>query len=254
MNLTDSRIDQVTADTLRQLDASDRDGWPPGAPLEPSALAGLIDHTLLRPDEPPESIRELCDQAVAYGFAAVCVQPVYCALAASRLRGDRVATACVLDFPHGCAPANIKNALASELVGGGADELDMVVPVGLVKACDWEGVYEHVSAVVIAARAAQGRHVLVKAIIETGLLTDREKVAACTIVESAGADFVKTSTGFSGIDSTVRDVHILALLAGDRMGVKAAGGIRTAIRAREMVAAGADRIGTSAGIDIVDSA
>jgi deoxyribose-phosphate aldolase len=211
----------------------------------------VIDHTLLKPDATPEDIDRLCDEATVHRFAAVCVHPVYARRAVERLRDQKVAVASVVGFPHGATLASVKRAEARELVARGVRELDMVLPIGQLKACEWNAVADDIDAVVQVAHGNSDARVIVKVIIETGLLTDREKVIACAIAEQCGADYVKTSTGFSGSGATVADVRLMRQVVGDRLGVKAAGGIRTREHALALVAAGATRIGTSSGPALV---
>ena len=215
--------------------------------ISPGALAGVIDHTLLKPDATPDQIKRLCDEAVQYGFASVCVNPVYIGLAASRLQGSGVAPCVVAAFPLGAMTPAMKAAETKNVIGLGAGEVDVVVNIGAVKSADWDLARRDIDAVVAAA---DGR-ALVKVIIETCLLTDAEKVRICTICRDAGADFVKTSTGFSAGGATEKDVALMRRTVGEAMGVKASGGIRDYAAAAAMVRAGATRIGTSSGIRIV---
>ncbi len=218
-----------------------------GAP-ENAELNRLVEHTLLKPDATGDDVNRLCDEAVHHDFYAVCVQPVFVELAAERLREQRVNVVSVVDFPLGASSPRSKAYQAREVIDAGADEVDMVLPVGLLKDCRWSGVADHVDAVVHVARE---RDCATKVIIETSLLTDREKVIACAISEACGADFVKTSTGFAHGGATVEDVRLMRQVVGERLGVKAAGGIRTREFARELVDAGASRLGTSSGPSLV---
>lgn len=214
-------------------------------------LASVIDHTLLKPDATPDDIDRLCDEAVIHRFAAVCVHPIYARRAVERLHDHRIAVATVVGFPHGATLASVKRAEARELVERGVRELDMVLPIGQLKACQWNAVADDIEAVVqVAQEHADGR-AIVKVIIEAGLLTDREKVIGCAIAEECGADYVKTSTGFCGTGATAADVMLMRQVVGDRLGIKAAGGIRTREQALAFLAAGATRIGTSSGPAIV---
>lgn len=209
-------------------------------------LAAMIDHTLLRPDAAAAQIKALCAEAVEYGFASVCVNPSRIALAAEALSGTGVAPCCVVGFPLGAVPTENKAAEAALAVKSGAKEVDMVIDLGAVKDGDWDKVRADIAAVKAACGPA-----LLKVIIECCLLTDGEKVAACRAAVDAGADFVKTSTGFSKGGATARDVALMREAVGPDVGVKAAGGIRTRADAEAMIAAGANRIGASAGIAIV---
>lgn len=208
-------------------------------------LASYIDHTLLKPDATESQIRALCAEARQWRFASVCVNPRWTATAAAELRGSDVKVCTVIGFPLGASVSAVKEFEARQAVADGADELDMVVSVGDLKAGRDEYVRSDIAAVV---RGAQGR--AVKVIIEACLLTDEEKARACRLAAAAGADFVKTSTGFSKGGATVHDVALMRAAVGPDVGVKAAGGIRTRKEAEEMIAAGATRIGASAGVAI----
>lgn len=209
-------------------------------------LVRSIDHTLLKQDATPEAVDCLCAEALQYGFGAVCVSPLYVPRAKRQLRGSDVQVATVVGFPHGTQSAFTKAAEARDMVAAGADELDMVMAVGPLKAGDHAYVLEEIRAVV---RVASGS--IVKVILETALLADDEKRRASEIALEAGAHFVKTSTGFAGGGATVEDVTLLRKTVGERAGVKASGGIRDAATLLQMVEAGANRIGTSSGVAIV---
>ncbi|SCM82837.1 Deoxyribose-phosphate aldolase [uncultured Sporomusa sp.] len=208
-------------------------------------LAKYIDHTLLKPAATVEEIIRLCEEAAQHKFAAVCVNPIYVDLAAHHLAGTGVKTATVIGFPLGATLSAVKAAEAKEAVLRKADELDMVIHIGAVKAGLWEAVKADIEQVVAAADGA-----IVKVIIETGLLTDEEKRQACQAVIDGGAHFVKTSTGFGPGGATEEDIRLLKEVARDKIGIKASGGIRTREQALALVAAGATRLGTSAGIVI----
>nr|HID14138.1 deoxyribose-phosphate aldolase [Anaerolineae bacterium] len=214
-------------------------------------IACFIDHTLLKPEATPRQIERLCDEARRYGFAAVCVNPVYVRLAARRLEGSGVAVCSVAGFPLGATTTAAKVYEARQALADGANEVDMVIHIGALKAGDYERVQEDIAAV--AAVCHEGG-ALLKVIIETALLSDAEKVAACRLAQAAGADFVKTSTGFASGGATVEDVRLMWQTVGPQMGVKAAGGIRSYADALAMIEAGANRIGTSAGVQIVEQA
>lgn len=209
-------------------------------------IASRIDHTLLKPDATDREIRNLCREAREHGFAAVCVNPVWVSLCRRLLEGTGVMVATVIGFPLGAIPARAKAEEAVRAVVEGADELDMVMNIGFLKSGRDAEVEEEVRGVV---QAADGR--TVKVIIEAALLTDEEKVKACTLARRAGAHFVKTSTGFAKGGATVHDVVLMRRVVGESMGVKASGGIKTGADARKMIQAGASRIGASAGIAIV---
>ena len=210
-------------------------------------LAKYIDHTLLKADATPQQIKKLCAEAEEYQFASVCVNSCYARLAHECLRGRGVAVCCVVGFPLGAMPARAMAYEARCAAGDGASEIDMVLPIGALKAGDDETVRETIGAVV---EAVTGR-AIVKVILEACLLTDEEKVRACRLAESVGAAFVKTSTGFSTGGATEHDVALMRKSVSSAVQVKAAGGIRDRETALKMIAAGADRIGASAGIQIV---
>lgn len=206
----------------------------------------MIDHTLLKPNATRAQIEKLCDEALEYHFASVCVNTCWVPLCAEKLAGSDVNTCCVVGFPLG---AMLPAAIAEETrmaVEAGADEVDMVINVGWLKDGDYDAVRNQIAGVV---KAANGK--CVKVIIEACLLTDEEKVKACELSVEAGATFVKTSTGFSTGGATVADVALMRKTVGDKCKVKAAGGIHTAEEAKAMVEAGADRLGCSAGVQIV---
>jgi len=228
---------------------------PGRAPVEGSpgatGMAGLIDHTVLKPEATADAVRRLCAEASAHRFAAVCVNPVFVPLCARELSGTPVAVATVAGFPLGAARADVKAFEAARAIADGASEVDMVLNVGALKGGDHRAVEVDVRGVAEACRAGG---TLLKVIIEAVLLSDEEKVVACALAKLAGADFVKTSTGFSTGGATVADVALMRRTVGPGVGVKAAGGIRDLAAARAMIAAGASRLGTSAGVKIVEEA
>ena len=209
-------------------------------------LASYIDHTLLKPEASREQIRAVCEEAKQYHFASVCVNPCWVPLIAEELKGSGVSVCCVIGFPLGASLSSVKAFEAREAVAAGAQEIDMVINIGAVKSGGWELVREDIAAV----NAAKGTAKL-KVIIETCLLTDEEKVRVCQIAKEAGADFVKTSTGFSTGGATVHDVELMRKTVGPEMGVKASGGVRTLADALAMIEAGASRLGASAGVKII---
>lgn len=217
--------------------------------MDKKTIASMIDHTLLKPEATPAQVEKLCAEAAEYHFASVCVNPVYIPLAARLLDGTGVKVCCVVGFPLGAIAPEQKAAEAASCAAMGAEELDMVIHVGAAKAGDWALVQRDIAGVV---KAAAGR--TVKVIIETCLLTDEEKVKACEAAKAAGADFVKTSTGFSTGGATTHDIALMRKTLGPEMGVKASGGIRDYATAMAMIEAGANRIGASAGIEIVAAA
>lgn len=210
-------------------------------------LARYIDHTLLKADASADQIVKLCEEAKTYKFASVCVNPGYVPLANKMLMGSGVKTCCVIGFPLGATSTKAKVDETITAIREGADEVDMVINVGAVKSGNWAFVKEDIEEVVLAARGKA----LVKVIIETCLLTDEEKVKVCALSKMAGADFVKTSTGFSTGGATVEDIRLMRATVGNDMGVKASGGVKDYATAVAMVEAGATRIGTSNGISIV---
>ena len=212
-------------------------------------LALLIDHTILKPDATQAQVRRFCDEARAHGFRSVCVNSVHVPFVADALRGSDVRVCAVVGFPLGAMPSAVKAAETAQAVASGAGEIDMVIPVGALK----DGRHDAVRADIAAVRAACPAAVL-KVIIEACLLSDDEKRTACRLSVEAGADFVKTSTGFSTSGATVADVALMRAAVGPAVGVKASGGVRTAEAAQAMIAAGANRIGTSSGIAIVTAA
>ncbi len=227
----------------------------PSASWTVEAVARTIDHTALKPETPRSRIEALCAEAREHGFAAVCVNPTWVGLAAHLLHGSPVKACTVIGFPLGATLTAVKALEAREAILAGAQELDMVINIGRLKDREDEFVVDDIGAVVAVARTTAQEldrdPILVKVIIETALLTDEEKRRACRAAQQAGADFVKTSTGFAGGGATVEDVRLMRETVGPEMGVKAAGGIRTAADALAMLEAGADRIGASAGVHIV---
>ena len=213
-------------------------------------LAKTIDHTLLKPDASAAQIIKVCDEAKAYHFASVCVNPSRIALVAEQLKGTDVTPCCVVGFPLGAIPSESKAAETAVAVKNGAREIDMVIDIGAAKDGDWAKVEADIAAV----KAACGDAAKLKVIIETCLLTDDEKVQACLAAKRAKADFVKTSTGFSKAGATVEDVRLMRRTVGPELRVKAAGGIHTREEALAMLEAGATRIGASSGIAIVSEA
>ena len=222
----------------------------PTTPPEGAELARYIDHTLLKPDATSAQIDALCDEAIEHGFYSVCVNSCWTARCAGRLKGSNVKLAVVAGFPLGAMESESKAFEAGRAVEQGAHEIDMVINIGRLKAGDAAGVEADVRAV----RGTMGPSALLKVIIETGLLTEAEKVQACEIAKRAGADFVKTSTGFSGGGATAEDIALMRRTVGPDLGVKASGGVRTREDALAMIAAGATRIGSSAGVAIIGGA
>jgi deoxyribose-phosphate aldolase len=214
----------------------------------PGPLASYIDHTMLRPDASPADIDELCDEAVEYGFAAVCINPAWVARAKRRMRGAGVTVASVVGFPLGANTPEIKAMEARRALRDGAREIDMVINIGALKGGEHDLVRRDIAGVSDACREVGA---LNKVIIEAAYLTDEEKVIACRLAVAGRAHYVKTSTGFGPGGATVFDVALMREVVGEKVGVKAAGGIHTADEVREMITAGATRIGASAGVRIV---
>nr|WP_049754135.1 deoxyribose-phosphate aldolase [Heliomicrobium modesticaldum] len=213
-------------------------------------VAPLIDHTLLKPDAKEVQIEALCREAATYGFAAVCVNPVWVETCAALLQGSPVKVATVIGFPLGASLSRVKALEAREALRSGALELDMVMNMGWAKMGRWDAIEADIAAVVEEARRMPGA--VVKVILETALLTDEEITVACHRALNAGADYVKTSTGFGPGGATTAHVSLMAETVRGRARVKASGGIRTAERAVRMLEAGADRLGTSASLVILD--
>lgn len=214
-------------------------------------LAKTIDHTLLKPDATQEQIAQLCFEARKYGFASVCVNPTWVELCAKLLNGSPVKVCSVIGFPLGATSPEVKAFETQNAIEHGASEIDMVINIGALKARDLEQVARDIHGVVTTAHAGGA---IVKVIIEAVLLTDEEKTIACLLSKEAGADFVKTSTGFASGGATVHDVALMRKAVGPAMGVKAAGGVRTYEDAENMIKAGATRIGASAGVKILQGA
>lgn len=211
-------------------------------------VAGLIDHTLLKPDATAADIEKLCREAAEFHFATVCVNPTWVAFCARLLRGSGVGVCSVVGFPLGATTPDVKQYETRRVIFDGATEVDMVLNVGTLKSGDLRLVEQDIEAVTNPCRQSG---VVSKVIIEAALLTDEEKVTASTLTKAAGADFVKTSTGFGPGGATIADVMLMRRVVGDTVGVKAAGGVRDLEQMRAMVAAGATRVGASAGVRIV---
>jgi len=215
------------------------------------SMAHMIDHTLLKPDATQDEIAQLCYEARKYGFASVCVNPGNAALCAQLLKGSGVPVCVVVGFPLGATSTETKVFEAQQAIREGATEVDMVINVGALKSRDYELVERDIASV---ARACHAGNAILKVIIEAALLTDEEKVVASQLTKVAGADFVKTSTGFGPGGATLEDVALMRRVVGPTIGVKAAGGIRSYEDAQQMIAAGASRIGASASVRIMQEA
>ena len=222
-----------------------------GTRPQDTSVAHMIDHTLLKADASQDQIAQLAYEARTHQFATVCVNPAHVKLASQLLKDSGVAVCTVVGFPLGATPGTVKAFETQQAIRDGATEIDMVINVGALKSEDYQVVYEDISSVVRAAHAGNAK---VKVIIEAALLTDEEKVVACQLAKSAGADFVKTSTGFGPGGATIADVALMRRVVGPGIGIKAAGGVGSYSDAQAMIAAGATRIGASAGVRIVGEA
>ncbi|AGB41510.1 deoxyribose-phosphate aldolase [Halobacteroides halobius DSM 5150] len=214
--------------------------------MEAKEIAGTIDHTILSADATVEDIKEKCQEAIKYQFASVCINPNYVVLAAEELKGSSVKVCTVIGFPLGNTLSEVKAYEAKQAVENGAQEVDMVINLGALKSGAWDLVKEDIKAVVKAAGQA-----IIKVIIETCYLTEDEKKKACQTAKEAGADFVKTSTGFGTGGATASDVRLMREVVGQDMRVKASGGIRNKEAVEKMIEAGATRIGASSGVKII---
>lgn len=239
----DAIIRQITEEVLKAIGSEQA---KPSAD-EPARIAQMIDHTLLKPNAKREDVKKVCDEALKYGFASVCVNPSYIGFVADQLKGSKVAPCCVIGFPLGATLPEVKAFETETAITNGAKEIDMVINIGAVKSGEWDLVKKDIERVVWASR---GR-ALVKVILETCLLTKEEIVQACQVSKQAGVDFVKTSTGFSTGGALVEDVKLMRDTVGPNIGVKASGGVRDYKSAQAMIQAGANRLGTSAGVDIM---
>lgn len=212
-------------------------------------ISSKIDHTLLKADATKDSIVKLCEEAKEYKFAAVCVNPYYVSLCSDLLKGSSVNVATVIGFPLGANTLDVKAFETKNAIDNGAVEIDMVINIGALKNKDYDLVKEDIKRVVETSKGKA----IVKVIIETSLLTEEEKIKACELSKEAGADYVKTSTGFSTAGATVSDVRLMKSVVGDNGKVKASGGVRDLATAKAMIEAGASRLGTSSGVEIIES-
>jgi len=211
-------------------------------------LARMIDHTVLKADTIEDKIRQICSEAKEYGFASVCINPGYVALCSELLKDSDVKVCTVIGFPLGATTSEVKAFETENAIKNGADEVDMVINIGKLKDKDYDYVLNDIKAVVNAAKGKA----LTKVIIETCLLNEEEKIKACELSKQAGADYVKTSTGFSTAGAKAEDIKLMRKTVGEKMGVKASGGVRTYDDAVKMIENGATRIGASASIKIVE--
>lgn len=207
----------------------------------------MIDHTLLKPESTREEIKKLCEEALEYNFKSVCINPYWVSFASDILKGSEVGVCTVIGFPLGANTTELKSYEAKEAIDNGADEVDMVLNIGLLKSKEFGLVEKDIKSVVEASEDK-----LVKVILETCLLEDEEIVKACELSLNAGADYVKTSTGFNSAGANAKDVALMRKTVGDKIGVKASGGIRDLNTALQMVESGASRLGVSAGIAIIE--
>lgn len=214
-------------------------------------LAKLIDHTLLKSDTTEDSIKQLCKEAKEFKFCSVCVNPTYVSLASSILNKTEVKVCSVIGFPLGASMPEVKALEAEIAINNGANEIDMVMNIGALKSQNYELVKKDISKVIVRARASQ-KDIVIKVILETGLLTKHEKEIACKFIKATGANFVKTSTGFNAPGVTIYDIKLLKKCVGPNIKVKASGGIRTYLKAIKLINAGVDRIGTSSGVKIME--
>ncbi|MGQ9845660.1 MAG: deoxyribose-phosphate aldolase [Caldisericia bacterium] len=214
--------------------------------MNKNELARLIDHTLLKPDAKIDDIKKLCDEAIKYNFYSVCINPCYIKIAKDFLQNSDIKICTVISFPLGASSIYVKIKEAEDAIKNGADEIDMVMNIGMFKSSNYDYIYEEISSI----KKTIGKNIL-KVIIETSLLNDEEKIKACKIVKESGADFVKTSTGFSQGGATKEDILLIRKTVGDNFGIKASGGIKSYEQALELIKAGATRIGSSSSVKIV---
>jgi deoxyribose-phosphate aldolase len=243
-NYNSSGIDVRSAKLLNEF----LNGTIPDFPFQKETLASFIDHTLLRPEATDDEVIKICKEAMDYSFASVCINPSFVMLCTEILKGSAVKVCTVIGFPLGANTAEVKCYEAEQAMKNGAMEIDMVINIGKLKLKDYQYVYKDINQVIQIAKTNKG---ISKVIIETALLNDEEKVRACIIAKDAGADFVKTSTGFSKSGAAASDIALMRFVVGSAMGVKASGGIRTFEDAQRMIENGANRLGTSAGVQII---
>jgi deoxyribose-phosphate aldolase len=250
--LTERELDQLVSRAVVSAKSSsgeENQPSPAAVKLNAAEVARLIDHTLLQPDATEAQIQQLCREAKQYGFASVCVNPTWVPLARTLLVDSLVKVATVISFPLGATLPEVKAFETERAIQAGAHEVDMVINVGRLKSGHHQVVFQDVTSVVAVARRSGA---LVKAILETALLTEEEKVAACVLAQAGGVDFIKTSTGFGGGGATVADVALIRRVVGPNMGFKASGGVRSLQLLQELVAAGATRIGASYSVKIME--
>jgi deoxyribose-phosphate aldolase len=255
----DELIDRITKEVIQRLNKAsisqgkteqDTVAASSNQKISAAELAGFIDHTLLKPEAVVSQFEQLCSEAVKYKFKSVCVNSSWIPLVARILRGTNVKICSVIGFPLGEMDTRSKAFEARNAIANGAHELDMVINVGALKSGNLKLVEEDIRAIKRACRSTS----VLKVILETGLLTDEEKIIACEISRKAGADFVKTSTGFSGTGATVHDVALMRRVVGPHMGVKASGGIRNYMQAVDLIHAGANRLGCGSSVEVITGA
>ena len=240
--------EEIVKKILNDFSQFEKSNNKPIVNLSAQELAGMIDHTLLKPDATIAEIKQLCEEAMQFNFVSVCVNPSYVESCFELIKSSNVKVCAVVGFPLGAATTQTKTLEAEEAIKNGAEELDMVINIGRLKDNGYDYVLNDIKAITSVAKKYL---CLSKVIFETCLLSDEEKVIACLLSKEAGADFVKTSTGFSKSGATVQDVSLLKFVVEDKLKVKASGGIRSYADAIAMVNAGASRLGTSAGIKII---
>lgn len=248
-------IERITKEVMQRLDEKSKNQGntqqqSATSRISPAELAGYIDHTLLKPESTEPQFEQLCDEAVQYKFKSVCVNSSWVPFVAKKLRGTGVIVCSVIGFPLGGMDTRSKAFEARSAIASGATELDMVINVGALKSGNLKLVEEDIRAIKRACRSTT----LLKVIIETGLLTEPEKILACEIAKKVGADFVKTSTGFAGSGATVPDIALMRRIVGPGMGVKASGGIKTFDQAVALINAGASRLGCGSSIEVMTGA
>ncbi len=253
-------IDKITKEVLQRLneksvsqgegDKSNAQSQPVTNRMSQAELAGYIDHTLLKPEAVESQFEQLCNEAIVYKFKSVCVNSSWVPFVAKKLRGTGIQICSVIGFPLGGMDTRSKAFEARSAIASGATELDMVINVGALKSGNLKLVEEDIRAIKRACRSTT----ILKVILETGLLTEAEKIIACEIAKKADADFVKTSTGFAGSGATVQDIALMRRIVGPKMGVKASGGIKTFDQAVALINAGASRLGCGASVAIITGA
>ncbi len=248
MNISEIISKEKISNIYNEFSKQKNDSAATAAKISLDKLAGMIDHTLLKPEATKVELQQLCNEAIQFNFASVCVNPVNVELCFDLVKSSMVKVCTVIGFPLGANTKETKLYEAEEAIKNGAEEIDMVINIGRLKDEDYEYVFNDIKEIALLTKKNYG---ISKVILETCLLTDEEKIAACLIAKEAGADFVKTSTGFSKGGATVQDVSLMKFVVGSSMKVKASGGIRSYEDAIAMINAGAERLGASAGVKII---